>query len=576
MSYWVTVWNAIKQMGLKKGDSIGIVGIGGLGVLAIQFAKALGYQVIAVDNRDIGLRLASEVHSHLKPDAIVKFCDEEAAKQISDLTRDIGLHGAVLRPRVVYVVLGLSEQGYKFDAFNLVFREIVVKGSIFTSADEARKMLEVVGREGVRSHLTVLKLEEGEVIYDKSFIAYKAMETQHSATDLQSPLTQMLLTNSSILLVSATLIGLLALATVRLLRTRVPGRPHVVLKVEGVYVYPIKGLRGCTLDSGLVSGVAFQFDRRFCLQRVHRNPDTNEINRLETVMLMYNFNLVLFQTSLESPSGDPSDMHIVVTYTGDENTAPLSWGGNQHQLRFPAQVNCEGLSRVIINLQGSSTQAYDTGDNYAKWFGKNLGFETRLLYIRDGFRAALGTLAPHSDGAVRKKRPYHALLWSLTPARYKSGPERLVFNDITQYLVVTRESNDAVTARLDDGLHMGILKFRPNIILTGSPSAFVEDYWAELYFPDTNMRLILTSNCPRCQSITADFKTGRLASDDRGNVWKKLNRDRRVDKGFKYHPIFGRYGFCGDKNIGKHITVGQEVWVTKINKEHTHTIFARQ
>ncbi|KAM6510337.1 hypothetical protein FALCPG4_017954 [Fusarium falciforme] len=92
----VKVWNTITQMGLKKGGSIGIVGIGGLGLLAIQFAKAVGYQVVAVDNRDIGLRLASDMPFHLKPDAIVKFGDEEAAKQISDLTRDIGLYGAVV------------------------------------------------------------------------------------------------------------------------------------------------------------------------------------------------------------------------------------------------------------------------------------------------------------------------------------------------------------------------------------------------------------------------------------------------------------------------------------------------
>ncbi|CAG9955455.1 unnamed protein product [Clonostachys rosea f. rosea IK726] len=172
-----TVWNAIHQTGLKKGDSIAIIGIGGLG-----FAKALGYLVVAVDNRDIGLKLASEVPSHLRPDLIVKFSDDNAAKQISDLTGDIGLHGTIvcnddveasdwalhqLRPRGVCVVLGLPEQGYKFDAFNLVFREIVVKGSIFASVNEARRMLEVVEREGVRSHLTLLKLEEGKIIYDK-------------------------------------------------------------------------------------------------------------------------------------------------------------------------------------------------------------------------------------------------------------------------------------------------------------------------------------------------------------------------------------------------------------------------
>jgi propanol-preferring alcohol dehydrogenase len=112
----------------------------------------------------------------------VKFSDDNAAKQISDLTGDIGLHGTIvcnddveasdwalhqLRPRGVCVVLGLPEQGYKFDAFNLVFREIVVKGSIFASVNEARRMLEVVEREGVRSHLTLLKLEEGKIIYDK-------------------------------------------------------------------------------------------------------------------------------------------------------------------------------------------------------------------------------------------------------------------------------------------------------------------------------------------------------------------------------------------------------------------------
>ncbi|KAL2674319.1 hypothetical protein Neosp_012770 [[Neocosmospora] mangrovei] len=397
------------------------------------------------------------------------------------------------------------------------------------------------------------------------------MATQHSATVLQISLMQVLPSKDSVLLASACLITLLVAAIAKYLRTRVARRPGVVVKVEGVYVYPIKGLRGCALDSGLVSGVGFQFDRRFCLQRVHHNPDTNEIDRLETVMLMYNLNLVLFQTLLECPSGDASDMHIVVTYTGEENTAPgkLSWIGSEHQLRFPAQVSCEDLTQVIVNLQGSSTQAYDMGDSYANWFGEYLGFEIRLLYIGDGSRGALGTLAPHSDGAVRKKGLYHALLWDLTPARYRPSPERLVFNDIAQYLVVTRESNDAVTARLDDGLDMDIFKFRPNIILSGSPSAFDEDYWAELYFPDTNIRLTLTSNCPRCQSITADFKTGRLTNDDRGKVWKKLNRDRRIDKGFKYHPIFGRYGFCEDKDIGKHITVGQEVWVTKFNKEHT-------
>ncbi|KAJ0136108.1 Uncharacterized protein HZ326_20442 [Fusarium oxysporum f. sp. albedinis] len=91
-----TVWNAIKQTGLEKGQTIGLTGIGGLGVLGVQFAKALGYRVVASDNRDAGLKLASGVPEHLRPDLIVNSSDEDAAQKILDITNGEGLHGAVV------------------------------------------------------------------------------------------------------------------------------------------------------------------------------------------------------------------------------------------------------------------------------------------------------------------------------------------------------------------------------------------------------------------------------------------------------------------------------------------------
>lgn len=62
-----------------KGNTIEIVGIGGLGVLRIQFAKALGYQVAAIANSDAGLKLAIEVPKSLTLDIIVGFNDLEAS-----------------------------------------------------------------------------------------------------------------------------------------------------------------------------------------------------------------------------------------------------------------------------------------------------------------------------------------------------------------------------------------------------------------------------------------------------------------------------------------------------------------
>ncbi|WYZ42418.1 hypothetical protein EsH8_VI_000117 [Colletotrichum jinshuiense] len=115
---------------------------------------------------------------------------------------------------------------------------------------------------------------------------------------------------------------------------------------------------------------------------------------------------------------------------------------------------------------------------------------------------------------------------------------------------------------------MDIRKFRPNIVVKNASGPFVEDFWGELTF-DGGVQMPLTANCYRCQSITVDFETGRAATDDRGLVWKKLNKDRRVDKGAKYSPVFGRYGFCFGSAVGRTLRIGQKAQVTRINPSRT-------
>jgi D-arabinose 1-dehydrogenase-like Zn-dependent alcohol dehydrogenase len=176
------VWNAIKETGLEKEKTIAVVGIGGLGLLGIQFAKAMGYRVAAIDKSDLGLKLAAEVPAPLTPDIVVSFSDPEASKKLADFTDGIGLAAAVvctddvpasdwtlhrLQPRGTCVVLGLPETGFKFDAFNLVFREIVVKGSLHSGIDEVNKMLEAVAEHNIVSQLALLPLEQGETIPER-------------------------------------------------------------------------------------------------------------------------------------------------------------------------------------------------------------------------------------------------------------------------------------------------------------------------------------------------------------------------------------------------------------------------
>ncbi len=147
------------------------MGIGGLGSLAVQFAKALGYRVLAVDNREEGKTLAQE--TPLKADLVIDFNDSDATKKIKDWAGDGGLPAIVittdnnaatnwalstLRPHGVAVPLGLPVPNVQFDSFALVFQELVVKGSVVSTKEQAAAMMKCVAKHGIRSHITTIPL----------------------------------------------------------------------------------------------------------------------------------------------------------------------------------------------------------------------------------------------------------------------------------------------------------------------------------------------------------------------------------------------------------------------------------
>ncbi|KAF4341506.1 MOSC domain protein [Fusarium beomiforme] len=316
-----------------------------------------------------------------------------------------------------------------------------------------------------------------------------------------------------------------------------------------LYVYPVKGIRGCPLTKARIGPYGFQGDRTFSLQKVNR--DKGNVS-YETMLIGYHLKLALFAASVDYDKGQ-----VTVRWTGDKS---------DDSVNFSLKPSLQGRNTLETSLHASKAKAYDMGDELSKWFADRLGDEVRLVYIGNESRTVLGSLAPHSSDALKEASITERIKNLLPP--FSHPPERLAFNDLAHYLVVTEESNNEVSSRLDEGYSMDITKFRPNIVVRGASKPFAEDFWGELTFSG-GIHMPLTANCYRCQSITVDYETGKTATDDRGMVWKKLNKDRRVDKGAKYSPVFGRYGFCYGNATSKSLTVGQEVDVTKINAQRT-------
>lgn len=144
-----------------------------MGGLGIQFAKAKGYRVAAIDNRPEGRALAAEVP--LKPDLIVDPNQEGAQAMLKQWTGGLGLAGVIIctdkheattwalqaiRTRGIAVEIGLPTDPFPLDAFNLVFREIVYKGSLVSSRTQAEDMMQTVAKHKITTHIRPISMEE--------------------------------------------------------------------------------------------------------------------------------------------------------------------------------------------------------------------------------------------------------------------------------------------------------------------------------------------------------------------------------------------------------------------------------
>lgn len=154
-------------------EPIGIIGIGGLGSLAVQFAKALGPPVAAIDDRPEGRELAQSLT--LKADLVVDFNDPEAADKVKSWAGKGGLAAVVvctddipavlfssknIRTRGTIVNIGLPTKPIEFDSLHIVFQKKTTKCSLVASREQVEERMKAVNEYNICSHITTVSLDE--------------------------------------------------------------------------------------------------------------------------------------------------------------------------------------------------------------------------------------------------------------------------------------------------------------------------------------------------------------------------------------------------------------------------------
>lgn len=172
----VTTYKALKVSGAKPGDWVAIYGIGGLGHVALQYAKAMGFNVIAVDIQDDKLQLAKELGADLTINGMNVDPIAEIEKQVG------GVHAAVsvavtkkvfeqayrsVRRGGTLVVVGLPNAELPIPIFDTVLNGITVKGSIVGSRKDLQEALDFAARGKVKTIIETQPLENINEVFDR-------------------------------------------------------------------------------------------------------------------------------------------------------------------------------------------------------------------------------------------------------------------------------------------------------------------------------------------------------------------------------------------------------------------------
>ncbi|MCA0393574.1 MAG: alcohol dehydrogenase AdhP [Proteobacteria bacterium] len=170
----VTVYKGLKVTEARPGDWVAISGIGGLGHMAVQYARAMGLNVAAVDVDDDKLRLAERLGASVAVNA--RNVDPAAF-----LRKEIGgAHGALvtavsprafeqatgmLRRGGTMVLVGLPPGSFPLDIFGMVLNGITVRGSIVGTRLDLQESLEFAARGKVRATVAADRLENINAIF---------------------------------------------------------------------------------------------------------------------------------------------------------------------------------------------------------------------------------------------------------------------------------------------------------------------------------------------------------------------------------------------------------------------------
>lgn len=302
--------------------------------------------------------------------------------------------------------------------------------------------------------------------------------------------------------------------------SREPARaapPPADLRVAELRIYPIKSCGGISLASSRMAATGLSWDRTFAVVDGAGKIQTQRLKR----------RLATVRPELDTSAG--------VMQIAAEGMEPISV-----PLDGDARVGCtqgkveKGGGNPVRDMPVWQYPAY-----VAEWF-------TELLAGKPGLKLDGAERPPAASERFNLVRfdgssGYKRRLVDDVGGENARPEDQVAFPDLYPLLVTSAESLAAVNQKVS-GEEIPMERFRPNIVVSGSASAFDEDRWAVITVGegDRSLKLRCLENDPRCQVPSIDQRTGQRSPNFEPTT--TLRKFRSLDNFWGQHGVLGSAG----------------------------------
>ena len=171
----VTVHRALKQARISSGQRLAVFGIGGLGHIAVQLARELGTEIIAVDVSERKLELARTLGA-------TSGLNISSTNVIKELRAKGGVHVALvtsaakaaydmafscLRPTGTLLVVGLPSENLCFPPILMSAKEVHIRASAVGTRQDVREVLAMASKGKIHCQVTPRPLAHANEVLDE-------------------------------------------------------------------------------------------------------------------------------------------------------------------------------------------------------------------------------------------------------------------------------------------------------------------------------------------------------------------------------------------------------------------------